>query len=174
VKEKGQGGPDQKPKYLFIRPPQEQEGAQKEKKANNSLISPVEQKLSNKLSPLNMGDEDKTPRCVYRPPFGRELIPENWSPVMYHELLRDKVITEEQAQEFEGYWRERFKKWSTQYLEEGIRDMRELWAFSMKFAVRETTPARRDYHKEQAQDATYQLGLLQQELQRRQKKSDSD
>jgi len=51
LSKEGQGSPDQKPKYLFIRPPQEQEGAQKEKKANNSLVSPVEQKISDKSSP---------------------------------------------------------------------------------------------------------------------------
>jgi hypothetical protein len=128
VKEKRQGSPQQKPTLQGNTHSEEQGRGQKEKITNNSLISSIEQKLSDQLNPPPAGekktegisllaqklsDEFKsniTPEdieSVSRPPERRptgvshcSLVP----PVMFSHKIIERLVEDEFFSEVEASW----------------------------------------------------------------------
>jgi hypothetical protein len=82
-------------------------------------------------------------------------------PCVWFVRLQSGAITEEKAREIERYWRKQYKTWDKQKLEKSIKDLE-----------RDYTSYVRRFPEKGGQQFKYEIGLKQQELQRRQNKSD--
>jgi hypothetical protein len=82
-------------------------------------------------------------------------------PAEWFVRLQMGAITEEKAREVERYWREQYKTWDKQKLEDSIKDLERDYTFYV-----------RSNPEEDGQQFKYEIRLQQQELQRRQSKSD--
>lgn len=82
-------------------------------------------------------------------------------PCVWFVRLQSGAITEAKAREVERYWRKQYKTWDKQKLEKSIKDLE-----------RDYTSYVRRFTEKDGQQFKYEIGLKQQELQRRQNKSD--
>jgi hypothetical protein len=82
-------------------------------------------------------------------------------PCVWFVRLQRGAITEEKAREVELHWRQQYKTWEKQKLEKSIKD-----------SERDYTSYVRRFPEKDGQQFKYEIGLKQQELQRRQNKSD--
>jgi hypothetical protein len=132
---------------------------QKEKIANNSLLSSVQQKPPDKLSPAPKSEKKGEKISVHNP--GRtvfdcavpKVVP---SPFHIRRMLKDGDVTEEQAQEAEREWRENLRTWDRQRLEKAIYSLGE----SRERSARQN-------RQEAVRDIEYELKTLREELRQR-------
>jgi hypothetical protein len=158
-RDRGLGRPGQKPKSRESASPKEQGSVKKEKIANNSLVSPVEQKLSDKLSPTPAGEKKIENVSLHNP--GRtvfdcavpEVIP---SPFHIRRMLRDEIVTEEQAQELGQQWLEELKTMDRRSLEGEAR-----WWEMMRDSFT------KEQKQEEVQEIEQQLEVIREQLRQR-------
>jgi hypothetical protein len=142
------------PKNLSSASPKEQGSAQREKVANNSLVSPVERKLSDKSGDKKIENVglSKT-RGVVFDCAAPEVIP---SPFHIRRMLRDEIATEEQAQELGQQWLGELKTMDRQSLEREAR-----WWKTTRDRFAE------DQKQEEVQEIEQQLEVIREQLRQR-------
>jgi hypothetical protein len=137
-------------------PIKEQGRRQKEKIANNSPASPVEQKLPNKISTPPAGKKE-----IERDHPGGAVfdcaVPEViHSPFHIRRMLQDEIITEEQAHEEEQRWQEALKTMSKRSLEGEAR-----WCEMMRERFT------KHQKQEEVQEIEQQLEVIREQLRQR-------
>jgi hypothetical protein len=140
-------------------PTQEQGRGQQEKIANNSLVSSIEQKTSDKSTPTPAGGKKTEKVTLYNP--GRtvfdcavpKVVP---SPFHIRRMLRDEIVTEEQAQELEQQWLGSLKAMDRRSLKGEVR-----WWKMMRDRFTE------EQKREEAQEIEQQLEVIREQLRQR-------
>lgn len=170
MKERGQGSPDIAPSSQR-KPNQKEQGSVRNDSNTGTKLAPlVGKKEPDKLSLTPAGEtkiEGDNPErtlfdCVIPKITFDKAHPGLSEPCEWFLRLQERKITEEKAQECEQYWREEYKTWDKQKLEENIKDLEE-----------HCTNYVRRFPEEDAQHFKYEIELKRQELRRRQNRSDS-
>jgi hypothetical protein len=161
MKEQGRSGksPNQEPTSRGNVNQKEQGGVHKDSAANNPLLFPVEPKKSNKLSFEPIGEKNIEKVSKYN--SGRtvfdcavpEVIP---SPFHIRRMLRDEIVTEEQAQKLERQWLGELKTMDRRSLEGETR-----WWETIRDRFSE------EQKQEEVQEIEQQLEIIQEQSRQR-------
>jgi hypothetical protein len=140
-------------------PTKEQGGIYKESAEDTPRASPIEQKLSDKLSPTPAGEkkiEDVRLPKIRGAVFDcavPDVVP---SPFHIRRMLRDEIVTEEQAQELGQQWLGELKTMDRRSLEREVR-----WWETMRDRFTE------DQKQEEVQELDQQLEVIREQLRQR-------
>src|SRR5918992_2612375 len=151
--DRGHGRPDQKSRSQKNAQLKDQGKPQQESTGGKPVLSPVEQKLPNKLNPAPTGKKEIERDQPGGAVFDCAVPKVNLSPFHIRRMLREEIITEEQAQEFEQEWQGALKTMSKRSLEGEVR-----WSEMMRERLT------KDQKQEEVQEIEQQLEAIREQL----------